>query len=157
MIPQVHDSRRRRRHWRRHWRGDERGSAAIEAAIGTPAFGLLVAMIILGGRVEMAKQSVQAAAYEAARAASIERTQGEAIAAGKTAATTSLHNENVHCTSTDITVNAAAFNASLGTTAQITVAVTCRVDLSDLALPVPGHRVITATASSPIDAFRERR
>lgn len=62
---------------------DERGSVAIEAAIGVPAFGLFVAMIILGGRVEIAKQSVEAAAYEAARAASIERTQSEAIAAGR--------------------------------------------------------------------------
>jgi Flp pilus assembly protein TadG len=150
MIRRLHDSRRRRR--------DERGSAAIEAAIGIPAFGLFVAMIIMGGRVEIAKQSVEAAAYDAARAASIERTQDEAISAGKTAATSSLHAQNVHCTSTDITVNAAAFNAPLGTTAQVTATVTCRVDLSDLALPgVPGHRVITATASSPVDAYRERR
>ena len=137
---------------------DETGSAAIEAAIGIPAFGLFVAMIIMGGRVEIAKQSVEAAAYEAARAASIERTQGEAIAAGKSAAASSLRSQSVHCTSTDITINAAAFNAPLGTTAQVTTTVTCRVDLSDLTLPgVPGHRVITATASSPVDAFRERR
>ncbi len=60
--------------WRRR-RRDERGSVAIEAAIGVPAFGLFIAMIILGGRVEIAKQSVEAAAYEAARAASIERTR----------------------------------------------------------------------------------
>ena len=66
MTWRVHDSRRRR---------DERGSVAIEAAIGVPAFGLFVAMIILGGRVEIAKQAVEAAAYDAARAASIERTQ----------------------------------------------------------------------------------
>src|SRR3546814_2379598 len=59
-------------------RRDERGSVAIEAAIGVPAFGLFVAMIILGGRVEIANQAVDAAAYEAARAASIERTQSEA-------------------------------------------------------------------------------
>ena len=137
---------------------DERGSVAIEAAIGVPAFGLFVAMIILGGRVEIAKQSVDAAAYEAARAASIERTQSEAITSGKSAATSSLHDQGLQCTTTNITINAAAFNAPLGTTAQVTATVTCRVDLSDLALPgVPGHRVITATASSPVDAYRERR
>jgi Flp pilus assembly protein TadG len=150
MNGRVHAFRRRRR--------GERGSAAIETAIGIPAFGLFVAMIILGGRVEVAKQSVEAAAYEAARAASIERTQGEAIAAGTTAATNSLRDQNVHCTSTDITVNAAAFNAPLATTAQVAATVTCRVDLSDLSLPgVPGHRVITASAASPVDAYRERR
>ena len=119
---------------------------AIEAAIGVPAFGLFVAMIIIGGRVEIAKQSVEAAAYEAARAASIERTQSEAIAAGKSAATSSLHDQDVHCTSTDITVNAAAFNAPLGTTAQVTATVTCRVDLSDLS---PARRARTPRTSPP--------
>ena len=150
MIPWVHDSRRGRR--------DEKGSAAIEAAIGVPAFGLFVAMIIMGGRVEVAQQSVEAAAFEAARAASIERTQQEAITVGKSAASDSLKDQNVHCTITDIIISAAAFNAPLGTTGQVTATVTCRVDLSDLTLPgVPGHRVITATATSPIDAYRERR
>jgi Flp pilus assembly protein TadG len=144
--------------WLRRRRRDEQGSAAIEAAIGVPAFGLFVAMIIMGGRVEIANQSVDSAAYEAARAASIERTQGEAIASGKSAAANSLSAQGVHCTSTSITINAAAFNAPLGITGQVTATVTCHVDLSDLTLPgVPGHRVITATASSPVDAYRERR
>lgn len=150
MIRRVHQFRSRRR--------DERGSVAIEAAIGIPAFGLFVAMVILGGRVEVTKQSVEAAAFEAARVASIERTQGEAISAGKAAATSSLHDQDVNCTTTAVTVNAAAFNAPLGTTAQVIATVTCSVDLSDLSLPgVPGHRTISATASSPVDAYRERR
>jgi Flp pilus assembly protein TadG len=137
---------------------DERGTVAIEAAIGVPAFGLFVAMIILGGRVEIAKQSVEAAAYEAARAASIERTQTEAIAAGRSSAASSLHDQDVRCTSTNIMVNAAAFNAPIGNTAQVNVTVTCTVNLSDLSIPgVPGTRTITATASSPVDAYRERR
>lgn len=136
----------------------ERGSAAIETVIGVPAFGLFVAMIIMGGRVEMAKQAVDAAAYDAARAASIERTQSEAIAAGRDAAVSGLREQNLHCTTSTITVNADAFNTQAGTVGQVTATVTCAVDLSDLALPgVPGRRAITATASSPIDAYRERR
>ena len=139
-------------------RRDERGSVAIEAAIGVPAFGLFIAMIILGGRVEIAKQSVEAAAYEAARAASIERTQSEAISSGKAAATSSLNDQGLQCATTNVTVNAAAFNAPLGTTAQVTATVTCKVDVADLAIPgLPGTRTITATASSPVDAYRERR
>ncbi|MCK5926707.1 MAG: pilus assembly protein [Nocardioides sp.] len=137
---------------------DERGSVAIEAAIGVPAFGLFIAMIILGGRVEIAKQSVEAAAYEAARAASIERTQSEAISSGKSAASRSLNDQGLQCASTSVTVNAAGFNAPLGTTAQVTATVTCKVDVADLAIPgLPGTRTITATASSPVDAYRERR
>src|SRR3546814_3639554 len=92
-------------------------------------------MISLGGRVEVAKQSVEAAAYEAARAASIERTQSEAIAAGRSSAASSLHDQDVNCTSTNITVNAAAFNAPIGNTAQVNVTVTCTVNLSDLSIP----------------------
>lgn len=131
---------------------------AIEAAIGVPAFGLFIAMIILGGRVEIAKQSVEAAAYEAARAASIERTQSEAISSGKSAASRSLNDQDLQCASTSVTVNAAGFNAPLGTTAQVTATVTCKVDVADLAIPgLPGTRTITATASSPVDAYRERR
>lgn len=146
------------RAFNRSRRRDERGSVAIEAAIGVPAFGLFVAMIILGGRVEIAKQSVDAAAYEAARAASIERTQSEAIASGRSAATSSLHDQGLQCATTDITVNAAGFNAPVGNTAQVTATVTCKVNLSDLSIPgLPGTRTITATASSPIDAYRERR
>ena len=137
---------------------DERGSVAIEAAIGVPAFGLFIAMIILGGRVEIAKQSVEAAAYEAARAASIERTQSEAISSGKSAASRSLNDQGLQCASTSVTVNAAGFNAPLGTTAQVTATVTCKVDVADLAIPgLPGTRTIPATASSPVDAYRERR
>ncbi len=35
---------------------------------------------------------------------------------------------------------------------------TCKVDVADLAIPgLPGTRTITATASSPVDAYRERR
>jgi Flp pilus assembly protein TadG len=130
--------------WRRK-RRDERGSVAIEAAIGVPAFGLFVAMIILGGRVEIAKQAVEA-------------SQTEAISSGKSAATSSLNDQGLQCATTDITVNAAAFNAPLGTTAQVTATVTCKVDLADLSIPgLPGTRTITATASSPVDAYRERR
>lgn len=131
---------------------------AIEAAIGVPAFGLFIAVIILGGRVEIAKQSVEAAAYEAARAASIERTQSEAISSGKSAASSSLNDQGLQCASISVTVNAAGFNAPLGTTAQVTATVTCKVDVADLAIPgLPGTRTITATASSPVDAYRERR
>ena len=59
-------------------RDRERGSATIEAVIIVPAFMLFIALIIAAGRVQMARQSVDAAAAEAARAASISRTAAEA-------------------------------------------------------------------------------
>ena len=56
----------------------ERGSAAIETAIGVPAFLLFIALIIGAGRVAIARQSVEAAAAEGARSASIARTRSVA-------------------------------------------------------------------------------
>ncbi|HEY5275589.1 MAG TPA: TadE/TadG family type IV pilus assembly protein, partial [Coriobacteriia bacterium] len=56
----------------------ERGSAAIETAVGVPAFLLFIALIIGAGRIAIARQAVEAAAAEGARSASIERTQAAA-------------------------------------------------------------------------------
>ena len=136
---------------------DERGSAAIEAAVGVPAFVLFVGLIIFGGRTATAHQSVESAAADAARAASIERTSTSARAAAINAATTSLSNQGVHCLHIDVTVDANQFNRTVGQAATVSVRVRCRIDLSDLSVPaVPGSRLISATMTSPIDTFRER-
>lgn len=136
---------------------DERGSAvAIEAVIGLPAFTLFVALIIMGGRVEVTRQAIEAAAFEGARSASLARTEDAAVTSGKAAAADNL--SKLPCTTTSVSVDAAGYNAPLGTTVLVGVTVTCKVGLADLSLPgVPGQRVITETAYSPIDAYRERR
>jgi Flp pilus assembly protein TadG len=136
---------------------DERGSAAVEAAVGAPAFVLFVGLIIFGGRTATAHQSVESAAADAARAASIERTSSSARAAAISAATTSLSNEGVHCLDIDVTVDANQFTRTVGEAATLSVRVQCRIDLSDLSVPaVPGSRLISATMTSTIDTFRER-
>ena len=138
-------------------RNRERGSAAIEAVIGIPAFGLFLVLIILGGRVTIAHQAVESAAAASARAASISRTQGQAQTAASAGATTSLRNQSVNCLTTQVRVDTSGFAAPAGTPASVGATVTCVVNLSDLALPgLPGSRSITATASSPLDTYRER-
>ncbi|EAP98663.1 putative membrane protein [Janibacter sp. HTCC2649] len=138
-------------------RRPETGSAAIEAAVGLPAFMLLVALVLLGGRLAIATQAVQASASEAARVASIARTQISANGDATTAATASLANQNVRCVQSTVTLNTTGFNAPVGAPAQATATVRCVVNLADLSLPgVPGTRTVTATASSPIDTYRER-
>ena len=135
----------------------ERGSAVIETVIGVPAFVLFVALIIFAGRVAIAHQGVQSAAADAARSASIARTQGGAQTAGDTAAATSLANQHLDCTATTVRVDTTGFASPVGTPAKITASVTCHVNLSDLWLPgVPGTKAITATMSSPLDTYRER-
>jgi len=138
--------------------GPERGSAALEAAIGLPAFLLFVGLIIFAGRVAIATQAVDSAATQAARTASIARTASDAGATARSAATSSLTSQQVTCVSTTVTVDTAGFAAPVGTPATVTATVRCVVNLSDLAVPgVPGTRTVTATASSPVDTFRERQ
>jgi hypothetical protein len=77
--------------------GPERGSAALEAAIGLPAFLLFVGLIIFAGRVAIATQAVDSAATQAARTASIARTATDAGATARSAATSSLTSQQVNC------------------------------------------------------------
>lgn len=136
---------------------DERGSAAVEAVVGVPAFALFVGLIIFGGRSATTHQSVETAAADAARTASIERTASSARSKAIAAATTSLSNQGIRCLDVDVTVDASQFGRPVGETATVSVTVQCRLDLSDLSVPgVPGSRLIKATQSSPIDTWRER-
>lgn len=135
----------------------ERGSATVEAVIGVPAFLLLVGLLILGGRIAVAQQVVQSAASDAARAASIARTQTAARSAATSAAHYSLTNQALQCASTTVTVDTAAFGTPIGTPGQVTATVACSLRLDDLGLPgVSGTRTITATMSSALDTYRER-
>ena len=136
---------------------DERGSAAIEAVIGVPAFLLFVGLIIFGGRTATTHQSVETAAADAARSASLERTSASARTQAISAATTSLSNQGIHCLEIDVTVDSSQFSRAVGEAATVSVTVQCRLDLSDLSIPgVPGSRLIRATSTSPIDTWRER-
>lgn len=136
---------------------NDRGSEALEAAIGVPAFLLFIALIIAGGRLAIADQAVQAAAAEAARSASISRTQEEAHGSAVSGATSSLANQKLQCTTKSVSVDTSGFASPVGTPASVTATVTCVVNLSDVAVPgLPGTRTITATMSSPLDTYRER-
>jgi Flp pilus assembly protein TadG len=136
----------------------QRGSASIEAVVTVPAFALFVGLIIFGGRTAATHQSVQTAAADGARVASLERTAGSARTAALRAATTSLSNQGVDCLDIDVTVQAGQFARPVGQDASVSVTVACRLDLSDLSVPgVPGSRLVTATMTSPIDTWRQRR
>ena len=136
---------------------DERGSTSLEAAIGLPAFVLLVGLIIFGGQTAMTHQAVESAAAEAARSASIARSSASATTNAKEAAMTSLANQDLQCLSMDVSVDTSDFSRPIGEPGQVTVTVECRLDLSDLSVPgVPGSRVVSATMTSPLDTWRER-
>ena len=84
---------------------DERGSAAVEAAVGVPAFVLFVGLIIFGGRTATTHSAVESAAADAARTASIARTASEATSEAKAAAQASLANQDIHCLNVTVSVD----------------------------------------------------
>lgn len=138
-------------------RRDERGSAAIEAAVGVPAFALFVGLIIFGGRTATTNEALQSAAADGARSASLARNAESARSAARDAATTSITNQQIGCSAIDVAVDTSDFNKQPGVPGSVSVTVSCRLDLSDLAVPgVPGSRVMHVSMSSPIDTWRER-
>jgi hypothetical protein len=56
-----------------------------------------------------------------------------------------------------VSVDTSGFNNPPGTSASVTVAVACTVDLSDIGVTgLPGSRTLRDTATSPLDQARDR-
>jgi Flp pilus assembly protein TadG len=136
---------------------DERGSAAIEAAILAPPLLLLLGAAIIGGRIQIASGAVEAAAHDAARAASISRTATEARGHAVAAADATLSQHGLHCASLTVVPHLGGFAVPVGQPATVGVTVTCVVDFSDLlADGLPGSKTLTVTFVSALDTFRTR-
>ena len=147
---------RRSRSWAPGRVDGERGSSVVEFVIVAPALMLMVALIIAGGRLALAQQAVESSAAQAARTASIARTQDAAGSTTSAAAQASLREQGTRCTTVTVTLDTTGFAAPVGATATVGASVTCRVDLAGLIPQLPGGLDVTATARSPLDAFRER-
>ncbi|KAB7740054.1 pilus assembly protein [Nostocoides sp. F2B08] len=139
-----------------HRRVGERGSAVVEVVLLAPVLGMLLALLIVGGRLAMAEQAVQAAASEAARTASLARTHTEAGSSAQAAAVSGLQAQQVNCLDVTVQVDTSGFTAPVGTPASVAATVTCRVNLAGLLPAVPGSIVLSSSSSSPLDTYRER-
>jgi Flp pilus assembly protein TadG len=136
---------------------DDRGAVTLEFVVLAPALLGLLGLLIVAGRVAIASNSVEAAADEAARSASISRTAGGARAAAEEGARRSMGEQDLKCSVVSVDVDTSGFAVPVGVPAQVRATVTCDVRLADLALPgFPGSRTVTATAVSPLDTYRER-
>ncbi|MEU6346245.1 TadE/TadG family type IV pilus assembly protein [Streptomyces sp. NPDC046977] len=151
MIPSTPQQRRGR------FRGDQ-GSEAIQAAIVTPLLIAFLCLAIAAGRLAVAGGKADAAAEDAARAATLARTEPAAESAAVDAATRSFADQGVRCARTDVDVDASGFTVPVGQVGYVTVTVRCTVDLSDLLLPgTPGARTLTSTFTSVVDVHRARQ
>ncbi|MEV5583452.1 TadE/TadG family type IV pilus assembly protein [Streptomyces parvus] len=140
----------------RQLQGD-RGSEAIQAAIVTPLLVTFLCLAVAAGRIVMAGGKVDAAAEDAARAASIERTHGAASSAASQAAARSLGDQGVTCSSSSVSVDAGGLTVPVGQVGYVTVTVKCTVPFGDLLLPgTPGSKTMTSTFRSVVDAYRSR-
>ena len=133
------------------------GSVTLELAILTPALILLLGLVALAGRVEVAASAVEHAASAGARAASLARTVDAAQAIAIDAVGRELAAQGLRCASSTVSVDTAGLDAALGSPATVTVTTSCTVAMSDLAVAgLPGSRTLTGQATSPIDRYRTR-
>lgn len=139
-------------------RDRDRGSAAIELAILVPVVLVFLGGVIVAGRFSMARQATEAAAYNAARTASLARTGTTAARWGRDAAAESFASEGITCRTLTVTVDTSGFAIPAGQPATVRVSLTCEAEFADIALPgLPGTATLTSTFTSPLDTYRRRR
>ncbi len=132
------------------------GSAALELVILAPVLLALLALVIAAGRVSVAQGSVDAAARDAARQASIALTPRAAEEAGRESARAALREDGLDCIPV-VAVDTSQFAIPPGQPATVTASVSCSVPLANLALPgLPGSTRLTASFTSPLDIYRSR-
>ena len=128
-------------------RGD-RGSVTIELVLFAPVFALLLAFVVLAGRVQAARADVEGTARSAARSITLSRDLDTGTATAEADARASLHVGSALCAEFAMTTDR--------TPDQVTVRLSCVVDLASAgALPVPGTMTVTGQATEVIDQYRE--
>lgn len=136
--------------------GADRGSATLEAVIWAPVLLMFVGLIAAAGRLAVAGGSVEAAARDAARQASLARTPSAARSRALDSAGAALRREGLQCEPA-VRVDTSQLSRPPGAAGSVSVTVTCTVRLADLVVAgLPGSRTVRASATSPIDPYRGR-
>ncbi|MDQ2689321.1 MAG: pilus assembly protein [Chloroflexota bacterium] len=127
----------------------ERGSMSVEVVLTVPILVMFTLLVLAGGRYVAVKADIDAAARDAARAASFERSESAARAAAAEAANSSDVDDSFSsCAVASITGNFEAGGV-------VNVRVRCTVSNDGLGLVgLTGSRNFEATSSAPIDQFR---
>jgi Flp pilus assembly protein TadG len=137
------------------WHADA-GNAALELVVLAPVLLGLLGLVIAAGRTSVAQSSVDAAARDAARQASVAADPYIAVAAGEASAKAALRRDGLDCNPV-ISIDTSGFAVPPGQPADVSATVTCTVPLSRLYLPgLPGRHTMTFTFRSPLDVYRSR-
>jgi len=130
---------------------DERGTAAVELVLIVPVLIVAFLLVVGLGRMAHARQQVEGAAADAARAASIERNTSQSADAARTTAAAAIGDRGLDCQSLDLSVDVSDYKPG-GT---VKVQLRCTASLGDVALSgLPGRRVFSAQATVPIETYR---
>ena len=125
------------------------GSVTVELVILAPIVGLLLAGVVLVGRVQGARADLEGAPRAAARDLSLARDPHAVLDMVRSDAEATVRSGAPTCRTLDFTADI--------TGAEVTVTLSCHVDLQAAAvLPVPGSMTVSATATEVIDQYRER-
>lgn len=129
----------------------EQGIAVLELVLLVPVFLLMVYVVVGLGRLGLARENIDAAASDAARAGSIARSAEEAQAAAMTAATAALGSHDITCADLAVAVDTAAFRPG----GWVRVQVSCRVAMADLVgMWTPGTKTMSGRGQAVVDTFR---
>ena len=131
---------------------------AVEFVVIAPAFALLLLLVSAGGQWVSVTGQVGGAARDAARAASVARSAGDALAQAQLAARQDLPGLCQGSPAGRPQVSVAPVpggqGAGFATATEVQVRVTCDVRLSAFALVgFPAHHAFTATGVAPLDTF----
>lgn len=134
----------------------EAGVAAIEVVVMALPVLAVCWMIAFFALYTLAHQSVQAAAADAARTASLARTAPEAQSGARASAAMTLVNQDLRCAATDVVVETAGLLAPAGQPSTVSATVRCHLDPIRLGIPIGRPVTISASMSSPVDTWRSQ-
>jgi Flp pilus assembly protein TadG len=144
----------------------EHGSAVLEVLVLVPVIFALIDIAVYAGQMRMAHSTVRAAAQEAARFASVERTTGQAHFWSYGTGGLISTSQNLSCGTPSTGPGGVAWTnptdpyvtTPVGQPATITVRVTCQIPINLIGVPGTARLVtITETASTVLDTYRARR
>jgi Flp pilus assembly protein TadG len=130
----------------------ERGASPASVIILLTILLLVAELILMSGRYAAAHADVSGAAQEAARRSSTAQNASSVYPLALATATSNVDRNTRHCQFTTVSTAGTQFRQG----GHVKVAVTCRVDLSDLSLlSIPwGGRMVKAEATELIETYR---
>ena len=133
-------------------RAGQRGSMAIEIVLLTPVLFAFTLLVVAGGRLVARQSDVDSTARDAARAASVERSEGSARSVGE--AVTLRNGDTCDSPAVDTSDWPPPGSVRGGS---VTVTVTCEVSYAGLGLlELPGSVTVTGTSTAPVDQYRRQ-